>query len=451
MRTVPENPQAQLSIFSFKAIPSLFCIHVVPFAWCYIIGGGDDISKQTGPTITAHARGGYYTTLTIDGKKKFLYGNTKEIVMKKYIEARYERSLGSNISYDPTMMDYSVKWYNLFKKGKGAVKTQEMYSTIVNAHIIPTLGSKKIKGITTSDIQELLNSKDFSRSLQHKIRITLNQIFKNAQADRLVTINPVAATAPIKTPPPSRKFYSAEQREILKVVLHEHNIFPLAYAVLNTGMRITEIIALMRHRDLDLVNNKIYVRESTEFKNYQPERTDAGTLRIREIPIPSTFSAWLGNHMDGTGESDYVFPGYHGGQMGLTELRNTQRRANYKLETWFDEAESIQNKTKTGKKLIESELKFLHLINNICGAKPIIDYRFKLYFKALRHTYCTGLYDLGLDEISASNIMGLTVTSTREIYNHILKERKGQSKINIEMLYSGKLTETPISGNDPQP
>ncbi len=368
---------------------------------------------KTGPKISPHVRGGFYTTLTIEGKKMFFYGSTKEEVLEKYIEAKHLHNQGYNVRDNPSMKEYTIRWFNLYKKGKGALKTQEMYANAVNVHIIPALGDKKIKDITTSDIQKLLNDTDSSKSLQHKVRITLNQIFKKAQADRLVAFNPVTGVDPVETPPPVRQFYSPEQREILIDVLHDHKVFPLAFSILNTGMRVTEAIALMRHRDLDLENKKIYVRESTEFERCKPKKKETKTGRgIREIPIPSAYANWLNDYLQNK-KSLYVFPGHHGGQMGQTELRNMQRRANEKLQKWFDEHPEKE------------------------------EHRFKLHFKTLRHTYCTELYDLDIDEVSAAAIMGHSVTIMREIYTHIQKERQVQTEVKIDQLYSDKITPTP--------
>lgn len=371
------------------------------------------MSKKTGPTIKPHASGKLYTTLTVNGKKQFIYGESEEEVTKKYIELKYLHNQGYNIGDNPSMTEYAIRWYNTFKRDKGAVKTQEMYANIVNVHIVPALGKKRVKEIKTTDVQNLLNKTDSSKSLQHKLRITLNQIFNKAIADRLIAFNPIVGTDQVDTDEPERNFLTKTQREILAAVLHDHKVFPLAHTVLNTGMRVTEAIALMRKRDIDLEAKKIYVRESTEFVNYQPDTKDTKTKRgKREIPIHSAFVAFLDEHLK-TKKSLYVFPGHHGGQMGQTELKNMQRRSDAKLQKWFDE-------------------------------NPEMDkHRFRLHFKTLRHTYCTELFDVGIDEVSAAAIMGHTVEVMRTIYTHIKDERKAMTAAKIENLYKDNVLELP--------
>jgi len=94
--------------------------------------------------------------------------------------------------------------------------------------------------------------------------------------------------------------------------------------------------------------------------------------------------------------------------MGKTKLVNMQRKANRRLARWFDEHPDQE------------------------------EHRFQLHFRTLRHTYCTELFDLGIDELSASRIMGHTVTIMREIYTHIQKDREQQTIEKIENLYQEK-------------
>lgn len=364
------------------------------------------MSKKTGPKISFHKQGYYYTTLTIDGKKKFIYGDTEAEVSRQYIELKYLHNQGYNATENPTVKEYAYRWYNIYKKGRGAIKTREMYMNVIEVHIVPAMGKKRIKEINSSDVQALLNKTNSSKSLQHKVRITLNQIFKKAQADRLIAFNPVTGTDPVDAPPPVRRFYTPEQREILCKILDGDKIFPLVYTILNSGMRATEAIALMRRRDLDLENCQIRVRESTEFEKAQPKQKDTKTPRgVREIPIPSDFAAWLTSYLERAPKSLYVFPGKDGGQMSQTTLKNRQRRADAKLQAWFDENPEYEK------------------------------HRFSLHFKTLRHTYCTELYDLEIDEVSAAEIMGHTVAVMREIYTHIQQRRKERTAVKIENLY----------------
>jgi hypothetical protein len=59
--------------------------------------------------ISPHTRGGFYTTLTINGKKNFIYGATEEEVEIKYTEMKYKHHQGYNVNDNPNtnIMDNS--------------------------------------------------------------------------------------------------------------------------------------------------------------------------------------------------------------------------------------------------------------------------------------------------------------------------------------------------------
>ena len=161
--------------------------------------------------INQHARGNFYTTF----KGKFIYGATPEEVEEKYIEVRYKASRGHDIRNNPTMEEYMVKWFNAYKNGEGSLKTQAMYRNCINNHINPALGKKRVKEITSTEVQLFLKSIKSSKSLAHKVRITLSQIFDAAVADRIRDFNPVKNTEIIAPDKPKREFLSHQQRELL--------------------------------------------------------------------------------------------------------------------------------------------------------------------------------------------------------------------------------------------
>jgi len=353
--------------------------------------------------ISKHARGNYYTTF----KGKFIYGSTPEEVKEKYDELKYQYRQGYNVDKNPTLEDYMILWYNTHKKGQGALKTQEMYRNCINNHINPALGHKRLKEITATQIQALLNSITSSRSLAHKVRITLNQIFKQAIADRLVNFNPVQACKVIAPDKPKREFLSGAQREKLLEILKDNRLYPLIYTMLYTGMRQGEALALT-WSDIDFENKRIIVSKAIEYEKSKSRTKDPKTERgFRQIPIPEELAEYLQEYKKKT-KSIYVFPGHAGGLMGLTELNNHWRKAQKKIKKWFEN-------------------------NPDAGIEP-----FNLTCRLLRHTYCTGLFDAEIDEVSAAEIMGHDVSIMREVYTHISDERKKATVEKIEALYKTK-------------
>lgn len=358
--------------------------------------------------ISQHSNGSLYTTLTINGKKNFIYGVTPQEIEIKYTEMKYKYHQGYNVNDNPILEEYMMQWYTAFKKGVGALKTQEMYQNCINNHINPKLGKKKIKEITATNVQSMLNSIKSSKSLAHKVRITLNQVFKQAMADHLIAFNPVSNSKTIAPNKPVRKFLTPIQRAILLDLLKDHRTYPIIFTILYTGMRMGEALALFIN-DIDFDNSIIKVNKATEYDHYKPLSKDPKTERgFREIPMPEQLSSYLKQYLKKRKSKKlYVFPGNAGGPMGLTEMKRLWKKANKILAKWFKDEKN----------------------------KEMKEHEFTLTFRLLRHTYCTGLFDAEIDEVSAAEIMGHDVGVMREVYTHIQGERKKTNSIKLENLY----------------
>jgi len=381
--------------------------------------------------ISKHARGNYYTTF----KGKFIYGSTPEEVEEKYIELRYKASRGHDVKNDPTLEEYMIKWFNAYKKGEGALKTQSMYRNCINKHINPALGKRRVKEITSTDCQELIKSITSSKSLAHKVRITLNQIFKAAVADKIIDFNPVGNTKIVAPDKPKREFLSDDQRELLLEVLQGHRIYPLIYTMLYTGMRQGEALALT-WTDVDIENKIICVTKAMEYENSKPRvkppKTENG---IRDIPMSEDLVNFLQERKKKI-KSIYVFPGHAGGLMGLTELNRIWRSAKKRIKNWFIGREKTIEKQL--KKATEPEI-IKELEERLKEAQSFTDdHYFNLTARLLRHTFCTALYDAGIDELTAAKIMGHDVGTMRKIYTHISEHREKATVEKIEALYKTK-------------
>jgi integrase len=182
--------------------------------------------------------------------------------------------------------------------------------------------------------------------------------------------------------------------------------------MLYTGMRRGEALALTWN-DIDFENRIIKVTKATEYKNSKPKQKTPKTEKgIRNIPMPDELFYFLSEHKK-ENKGLYVFPGHAGGPMGLSELNKQWRKAKRKIEKWFKD--------------------------NDVDIEP-----FNLTCRLLRHTYCTGLFDAGVDEVSAAELMGHDVSIMREVYTHISDERKKATIEKIETLYKAK--ERPKNG-----
>ncbi len=168
-----------------------------------------------------------------------------------------------------------------------------------------------------------------------------------------------------------------------------------------------EALALLRN-DIDLEEGIIKVTKATEFYKSKPKTKTTKTYRgIRDIPIPEELLNYLKQYQKTAKNSLYLFPGHAGDPMGLSELNRIWRSANKRIKNWFKHKDN----------------------------EKMIDHKFILTFRLLRHTYCTGLYDAGIDEVSAAELMGHDINIMRKVYTHLSNERKKKTIAKLETLY----------------
>ncbi len=102
----------------------------------------DKRANGEGTKIKKHSRGGFYKAITIDGKRKFVYGKTKAVVAEKEKQARKEFDDG--VTGDPiTLKDFLKRWLEDSVKGSVRQSTYDRYEKISRVHIVPDLGNVK--------------------------------------------------------------------------------------------------------------------------------------------------------------------------------------------------------------------------------------------------------------------------------------------------------------------
>ena len=97
--------------------------------------------------------GRYYD---IDGKQHSLYGRTKAIVKDKLAQKWAEITQGNSITEtDLTVEQWGKEWLQTFKAKKVKHSTMDNYEGNFANHIVPYLGSFKLKDLTTLSVQRM--------------------------------------------------------------------------------------------------------------------------------------------------------------------------------------------------------------------------------------------------------------------------------------------------------
>lgn len=310
----------------------------------------------------------------INGKRVAFRGKTDAIVERKMIDYREKEERG------PLFKDVAEKWkeesFPALTPG-----TLRCYTAAYN-RAVDRFQDIPIKELTVNDIDVLLQSmgrQKFARKTVANQRIVINLICRSAVLDGVLRYNPCTeARVPkgLKTTP--RLLPSDEELEIVKKGWNKPNGL-LPYFILYTGCRKGEALALT-HKDIDRKKKIITINKSLTYIGSKPALKEPKTAAgIREIILLDNLAEVLPR---GIG---LVFPGKDGGLMKPGAYERTWDR-------WQDKA---------GVTLTAHQL---------------------------RHGYATMLFEAGISERDAMELLGHTdIALTHKIYTHIRKSRKEET------------------------
>lgn len=357
-------------------------------------------------TLKPRADGRYQ----IEYKGKYFYGKTQKEAYAK--RDQYKKDLAAGLRATEaglTVVEYATKWVPIHKAGIGErnYKSYVRYLNILCAHI----GDKKLRDVVTSDIQSVYNTRiGYSKSdIDHFTR-SIQSMFQSAVIDRIIPFNPCDATKRPKGEAGTHRALEPWERDLVhRMTKSTHRLSLGVMVMLYAGLRRGEMLALDIDRDVDFDKRIIHVQEAIRYVSNQPiigsPKTEAG---VRDIPLVDILMEAL------TGQQGLVAKGDNGGHM-------TESVFSRCWDSWLNQAEAMLNgvnqkrwygKTKEHKAILES------------GGELPPWKELKIRTHDFRHSYCTMLYECGVDIKSAQKWMGhADEEMTRKIYTH-LSERQ---------------------------
>ena len=319
--------------------------------------------------------------VTINGKRKVFYGKNERDLNKKIAEFKEEAARGR------TFAEVAEEWW-----GKHLEKLA--YNSVRNylpayKRTLDEFASRTMSDITPKDAQLFISrfaKRGYAQKTVQTQLLVLHLICEHAVIEGDIPYN---IASPVQVP----RGLSKEKREMpteeeLQIVRNSlDKTFGLfAFFLLYTGCRRGEALALT-HGDIDRQNCTIFVNKSLYHISNSPHlktpKTAAGTRSVILLDI-------LKEKLPEGKRNELLFPNEEGGLM--TEA---QARSNWK------------------KYLKETGL-------NITPHQ-------------LRHAYATILFDAGVDDKDAQELLGhANISTTRDIYTHISKSRfeKTAQKLN---------------------
>jgi integrase len=206
-----------------------------------------------------------YTVYTANGRKrKTLYGKTRQEVATKLAKALSDRESGLNFDAEGLKLgEYLSRWLEDSVKDTVRNTTYARYEQISRTHIVPMLGSVKLKTLSPTHVRGLYKEKLSSlspRTVQY-IHVTLHKALKQAVIDGLIPRN---ATEAVKPPQVRRKEIrplTPEQVKVLLAAASGDRLEAIYTLAVHTGLRQGELLGL-KWEDVDLESGSLHVKRT---------------------------------------------------------------------------------------------------------------------------------------------------------------------------------------------
>lgn len=195
----------------------------------------------------------FYTAIRHDGKRKWLYGETRGEVQRKLDAVKAQIAAGRSFSQEsPFVSDYLNKWLER-KRAETGYQTWNDYRYSMGKHVIPLLGDVRLNQLRPMHFDRLhaaMQLAGIAVSTQRKVRA----IFRAALADAVLRgeldRNP---SSRVRLPKRDQKDYALltidqMQRFLVEAKTDPHGLLWAIFAL--TGLRVSEVLAL-RWGDID--------------------------------------------------------------------------------------------------------------------------------------------------------------------------------------------------------
>lgn len=359
-----------------------------------------------------------------DGKRdvRYVYAKTEAECKRKLKDLIKDIHSSDYVNVQKkSVKDYMETWLTTVKKNELKPKSYDRLEQTLTLDVYPNIGQLQLQAIEPKDVQAMVNKlKDAGRahSSIKKAYEAVNACFKLGVIQKTVQSNPaLGVTIPSKKLFPAKKihFYTKEEaQQLIEQAMicwtNGTRRYPLGAFVpllINTGLRMGELLALRWEEDVDLENKMITVHNNLTFvrdrskdeKKYMlleqdSVKTDAG--QDRSIPINDQALAALLDLQKFTGSQTYVMTTKNGTHVSPRNIDRIFRRI--AVAAGFTEE--------------------------------------KIYgIHALRHTFATLLLTNDVDIKTVSELLGHSdVTITYNTYIHVIKEQKRKALASIPNL-----------------
>jgi integrase len=345
------------------------------------------------------AKNGNYRASIVIGRTDIGSQRRKTVKAKtiKELEARLaelKEQYGRGLDFDAakaTVKQWSDRWMELYKKPAVGASTIANTLSLLNNHILPRIGHLNISDVRQFHLQEIMNLQaGKSKSNTQKIQGVLKQLFEKAKQGGLIVDSPAEFLELPKTVTNPRRALTSEERNAVINMCNTHRAGTWILLMLMCGLRRGETIPLA-YEDIDFNTGMLTVNKSVEFiNNIAYSKTTKTKSGIRTVPIPPPLLKKL---IIGKGEGLILTP-------ARSKKMLTESNCRSLWNSFYRELDISMGATLYRNQIIKSSLDD--------GITP----------HALRHTYATDLFEMGVDLKTAQYLLGhADIKTTANIYD----------------------------------
>ena len=306
-----------------------------------------------------------------------------------------KKHLNKNLKYEEWLDIWMEKERFFIKES-----TYATYTNIIENHLKPVLGKKKINNITNEDLQNFIilklstSKKNLEKGLALKtvkdMTVLIKNTLKTAAQNKLIPFQNFQCKFPSSFSKSHLKTFSVEEQKILfKYLINNQNSKNLGILLcLQTGLRLGEICGL-QWQDINLEKSTLTICRTLQ-KIYIKEKNKSYSKTIISTPKTKTSNRIIPLNID-----------------FINLIKPFQQNKN----NYFITNSTNYLKPHCYRYYYQKLLHFLNL--------P------KLRFHSLRHTFATQAVELGIDCKTISEILGhANMNTTLNLYVHPKTEYK---------------------------
>jgi len=228
--------------------------------------------------------------MAADGKRKVLYGRTRQDVARKLNTALQARENGALIvGPRQTVAQFFNRWLEDVVKPNLRPRSYSVYEGKTRLHILPDLGKLSLASLTPQHLQRLYAKKiaeGVAPKSVNNLHVVIHRALSYAVRWGEVARNVADAAEPPRVPRREVQPFSAEEIATLLAAIEGHRHQWLWTTMLATGMRFGEAAAL-RWEDVDMDARLVNVRHTLGVRNRGPMFAEPKTTKARRlVPLP---------------------------------------------------------------------------------------------------------------------------------------------------------------------